>query len=278
MSNIRGEYWVIDGYVDFADGDVGDQNHEMIAVNHIVGQHNDAIMSLADELEIEVDDRYSRYDEVNPETVSSVLSAIEEKLTMGDEDSEEEPDPSTLMSEKQAHAYMMQQIGCDADAYNILWGSGDSRLYAMQYLGWIAIRSNNVELYGYDSSRQKEVADAIWEILQEEGEQVVPNEVEVSIYDHKTGRSWYATLEELEEPVSLRTNQQPQTTYNKSLFHFMNPRDEEENKYSTPSKTKTNPWTQMARTTKIIGSGQDLWRGTSESIMNFSEWFNANCV
>ena len=31
---IRGEYWIIDGSATFADGDVGDMNHEGYAIDH----------------------------------------------------------------------------------------------------------------------------------------------------------------------------------------------------------------------------------------------------
>ena len=35
MTEIKGEYWIYDGNVDFADGDVGDYNHESIAMSHV---------------------------------------------------------------------------------------------------------------------------------------------------------------------------------------------------------------------------------------------------
>ena len=56
MSEIRGEYWIEDGYVNFADGDIGDANHEMIAVSAICHQYKSSIENLADELDIEYDE------------------------------------------------------------------------------------------------------------------------------------------------------------------------------------------------------------------------------
>ena len=50
MSAIRGEYWIQDGRVDFADGDTGDKNHEMIAVNHVCSEHIEKIYDCAEEL------------------------------------------------------------------------------------------------------------------------------------------------------------------------------------------------------------------------------------
>lgn len=266
MADISGEYWVIDGQVDFADGDVGDRNHEMIAIDSIVSQYVDRVESLADELDIPTD--FHRYDEPDPEGIQQVLNQIHDALTT---------DSTPPMNDQQANAYMMQHIGCDKEAYKVLWGGGDAREYVIEHMGWIAVRSNNVEVFGYDAQRQKEIADAIRNILYEEqgleDDSYQAEEVELSIYDYHSNKSWYVTLADLESPeVQVRPQQLPSTTYNKSLYNFSNPRDEEENKYSRPTKSRQNPWTTAAQKAKMVGPGQQLWRGTSES-MNFADWF-----
>lgn len=248
-NEIRGEYWVEDGFVNFADGDVGDQNHERIAIDRVIGQFADEVNDLAEELEVEHEE-VSPYGEVDQEAFQSTLQAIREKL-------------EETMQEHQADAYIMQQLGCDEPAYAILMGYGEARVYVMEHLGWIAVRSNNIELFGYDGKRQKEIADSIQQILYEEyGEdETDPSQVELSVYDHKTGKSWYATLQDLEQPeVQSRPTQQLTTTYNKP---FTNPKDTEENKYSNPQPGKINPWNTAARK---AGLGSELWRGTSESV------------
>ena len=55
-NEIRGEYWIQDGYVDFADGDVGDRNHEGIAIDAVMGSYAEEVASLAEELEVEHED------------------------------------------------------------------------------------------------------------------------------------------------------------------------------------------------------------------------------
>jgi hypothetical protein len=275
MSDITGEYWVIDGSVDFADGDVGDKNHEMIAVDHVAGNYVDAVDNLADQYELP--SNANHYGEPDIEGIAETLRNIHERLTMGPDDGTE-PDPNTLMKDKQAWQYIQQQLGCDDDALAILLGGGDARTYAMEKSGWIAIRSNNVELYGYDASRQAEIAEAIEEILWEEGheQEVNPEEVELSIYDHKSGKSWYVTLADLKQPqITARPQQLAMTTYNKSMHHLMNPKDSEENKYSNPAKSQPNKWNAAAQKTRIIGPGQQLWRGTSEGFFaGFREWLH----
>lgn len=263
MYNIRGEYWVIDGHVDFADGDVGDRNHEMIAVSYIINDHLANIASLAEELNINADAISDDYGEdVDPEQVATVLGEIIEALSNQGKD------------HTSANAHIMQYLGANQEAYNILLGQGDARLYVMKYLGWLAIRSNNVELYGYDSSKQKIVAEAIKDVMYEEGgvEDGQDADTEVAIYDFKTGKSWYASIEELDHPnVIAKPNQPTANTYNRSFFHGTNPRDEEENKYSQATKSNLNNLNTAAQNQGVIGAGQQLWRGTSESLQ-FGKW------
>lgn len=246
-TEIRGEYWIIDGFVDFADGDVGDRTHEGIAIDHVVGSYADAVQSVAEELGLEVE--VERYGEIDSEAVQQALQQIEEIL-------EERGESST-------DNFLMQQLQCDIDALSILRGGGDARQYAIDKSGWIAIRANNVELSGYDANRQREIANAVSEILDQEygGNEIDPSQVDLSIYDHATGKSWYVTLADLEQPeVVARPQQMPTTTYNSGKFAGKI-KDTEENKYAQPSTSKINPWNVAARD---AGLGSELWRGTSE--------------
>lgn len=265
MYNIRGEYWVIDGHVDFADGDVGDRNHVMIATEHIINDHLADITSLAEELNINTDEINDDHGEsIDPSKLAVVLDEIFETL-IGERG----------MDSNAAHAYIMQTVRVDQDAYKVLRGLGDASFYVIKHLGWLAVRSNNVELYGYDASKQKVVYEAIRDVMYEEGgiEDGQEEDTEIAIYDFKTNKSWYSSLEELNQMhVSVKPNQQAATTYNKSFFHGTNPRDEEENKYSQATKSKLNTLNTAAQKVGIVGQGQQMWRGTSESLQ-FGKWF-----
>jgi uncharacterized protein (TIGR02996 family) len=279
---IRGEYWVIDGSVDFADGDVGDRNHEMIAMEHVFSEYMNSIESLMDEYNIEHDE--FEYDGVNIEAIESALSALEEYLTTGlrddGEDDGESPPEIQPISEQEADALMMREIGCNADAYYILRGGGDGRLYCMQYEGWIAVRNNNVELYGFDSQRRAEVAEAIAEIIYEDlgltDEQYDPNEVQIYIYDVKTKRGLSTSLLELAQPGQTQRigmNIQAHTKPPKDQYLTWNPKDTTENtpNWGTkPPMKKPDAWTQAARD-KGLGY-HPPWKGTSEGVLSFYEW------
>ena len=68
---IRGEYWIVDGSVEFADGDVGDYNHEAIATNHVFQQWASSVQKIAEEYEIETE--FETYGELNTEAVSEAI-------------------------------------------------------------------------------------------------------------------------------------------------------------------------------------------------------------
>jgi hypothetical protein len=40
LSEIRGEWWIIDGFAIFADAEIGDMNHSGVVIEHILGQHD----------------------------------------------------------------------------------------------------------------------------------------------------------------------------------------------------------------------------------------------
>ena len=254
-AKIRGEYWIQNGQVDFADGDIGDQNHEMIATNQVAYEFKDEIINIAETMNLDVS-KVERYGDLDIEELGRLLWEIIEKL-------QEE----RHMTEKQADAYLMHALSCNAEALQVLVGHGDSRLYAMKYLGWIAVRSNNAELYGYDNTKKRYLHNGLEEILYNEGIDAPEEEVEIALYDHKTNRSNYVTLADLgNSETVVKTNQNLMTIYNKPIWTGA--------KTEKEIKSKKSGWNTAAQKAGIIGPGQDLWRGTSEHF-SFSEWLKS---
>jgi hypothetical protein len=273
---IRGEYWIEDGHVQFADGDVGDYNHEGYAIMAVVGQYQDEVVDFAEKLGIE-DNKRRNYDEPNNLHTQELIVKIYEKLT------ERTKRP---MDDSQARSYIMRSIGCNKDAYDILCGSGDGRMYAMEYYGWIAVRSNNVEFYGWDQQKKKQISNGIRDIIYEEdysaSENLDPNEVELWLEDLKNNKTWSTTLAELEEPEikhSFKTSYpnfypvnakyNPNSKLGQLMARAKDKSDREENKYVKPAKSVIKPWNVAAQKS---GVGSELWRGTSESNLEFKNW------
>ena len=243
MEMIRGEYWIVDGSVDFADGDIGDFNHEALAVQSVFSQFSDEIISLAQDLDIECENFYD-YDELT-ESISNLLSEIQKKI------SDEE---------------IMQKIGANKDAYLILCGQGDARAYVMKNDGWIAVRSNNIELYGYDDKKRRSLLNGLENILDQEGiEEENDEELEFSLHDFKTNKAYYFSLNDIKNPTA-RPESPIMTKGDRRFFAPVN------SKYQ--NKSVQNPWNKEAQKAKIIPPGHELWRNTSEGIImkKFSEW------
>jgi len=240
MSKIRGEYWIQGGQVEFADGDVGDQNHEMIALNSIAADHVDRIMDYAQELGVDTED-LGIHDEPFTST-SELLEAIRYALLE--------------RGVYWAADMVIKKLGINMEVYNILGGGGDARLYVMKHDGWIAVRSNNIELFGYDANKKKQISNGIEEILDQEGIEEPQEEIEFSVYDHKTNRSFDATLADIKNTNSFaRPQQLPNTTYNKPLF--------------VPSD-RSGPM--GSQSPKTMGIQQRQAMQTSEGRMGFKKW------
>ena len=272
--NIRGEYWIENGSVMDADGDIGEYNHEARARDTFFQHYEDEIYYLADEYEIE--HRQRGYEGPDSEGLTDIIKSIHDKLT-GDDGESEENDPK-LMSPKQADAYLMQQLQCDGEAFNILLGGGDVKTYSITHMGCMRVVNNTVQLYGYNRQVQAILARALDNIIELEGdneygsEEEVDEETEIEIEDSKTRRTWSVTLADLKRPQFVpRPNQPLRNGYNKTFTQFL--KDPEENKYANPVKSAGNSWNKAAQK---AGIGSELWRGTSESQFGFKSWLESN--
>lgn len=243
MGKIRGEYWIQDGQVDFADGDVGDQNHEMIALNSIAADHLDSLMDYAEELNIDKEELGGMDDDPSQKAYHLIKSIHYTLLEKG-------------VDAVKTSELMIKRLGINMEVYKLLGGGGDSRLYVMKNKGWIAVRSNNIEMFGYDSNKKKQLSSGIEDILDQEGVEEPDDQIEFSVYDHKTNRSFDATLSDIKNTNSFaRPKQLPNTTYNKPLF--------------IPAE-KTGPM--GSQSPKIMGIQQRQAMQTSEGKIGFKKW------
>lgn len=251
---IRGEYWIQGGQVDFADGDTGDRNHEMVAVDHVCSQHLSDIYGFAEELNLErLPSLWSMEDEP-ASAVWSLMSLIQEKLS---------ENSNGRMGEKEIWSEVAKRCGIDDETMAVMMQgseSTDPRLYVMKKYGWIAVRSDNVELFGYDQRKAKELADGLEEILDQEGVEEPDEEIDFSLYDHKTGRTSTVTLADIKEGGGARPQTLPNTTYNRPIL-------------APPDRSKPmgsqSPRYMDLRTKNAMQ--------TSEGNMGFRDWLSENC-
>ena len=252
---ISGEYWINDiGNIEAADGNIGDMNHEMIAYQHIIQEYLPSLISFAEELGISTEG-IDEYEAVNDASVvSKLLNEIINQLKTNNQ-----PD---------IDKYVMRQISAKNEVYKILQERGDPTLYVMKYNGWVAIRSMNIELYGYNEQKRKILAHGIGEIMDEEGIEQLSEEF--NLYDLKTEKQTYLSLEDIEQQQIMMRPTNPISSVGHNKFNSLP--DEAEN-FKNKSKSIYNKWDQQAQKNKLIGAGQQLWRGTSENF-SFKEWLN----
>lgn len=218
MSKIRGEYWIQDGWVDFADGDVGDKGHIAIATDYYASKHIDKLVNLAENLGVDLSNRYGRFVR-NEEYPAGDAVNIRDKIIEAVENQEIEWDlPDSVEASDSVDEYLQQSLSINDDEYACIFGNGNAQALVMEQEGWIAVRSNNVEVYGFDNQKRGYLLQGIDKILEQEGIDDPDENIELSMEDKKTRRSWSTTLEELRNPVGFRPVTLPQTTYNKPLF------------------------------------------------------------
>lgn len=258
---LRGEYWIISGSVESADVDVNDIGHEGIARNYIFSELQGPVEEAAEHYGIDIED-LDKYGEIDTEKMEEVLYEIFDFIQK-----------SERLTQAMAMDKFCQTYGCEKGLLDSIFG-GDPVFYCMKNKHWIAVRENNVELYGWNEQARKSLSDGLYDIITQDFEDE-DEEMEIYLYDHKTKKHMEFTLKELEQPISLKSNIPNNTKYKKSFFHQYSPRDTEENKYSNQVPSNPNKFNVAAQKNNMIGPGQNAWRGTSESKNNnFKEWLN----
>jgi len=194
---IQGEYWIDGGSIQYADGDIGDYNHEAIATNAVVFSYSDEILDYAQELGIDTR-KYKFMEEFFPaeELLDKITNALYEN--------------EVVDSYEAAEAEILKTLGTDKETLEILIGGGDARLYVMQRNGWIAVRGENVELHGLDQEKVRSLVSGIHDILETEGIRDEVADLDFSIYDHKTKRTINVSLKDLEEGNLFKPKLPPQ--------------------------------------------------------------------
>lgn len=175
---IRGEYWIIDGDVSFADGDVGDMNHEAYAVDH-------ARRAVVDHFGGNSDGEFIE-DELLAQAVMDGLA--EDGIPF---------DPNDWYpAAKQALIDEPVMI----ETLNVALGHGDARQHAMQHWGWKWCRGNNVATWTFTASDRQSIVRGLNEIVSQEanGDEEAWDQLDVTIGVGATGKRYTMTLAELE--------------------------------------------------------------------------------
>jgi hypothetical protein len=184
----RGEYWITDYGLRYADGDVGDFNHEAIVQEHAQGIFLSEIGADAWDLESKTFEECiltwaaEEYDDWS----ACVKKAEEAGQGWDDVLWEKLKDDGLDLAQ-------VQQI------YRVAEGGGDLREYAMNTWGWIWVRETFMGAARWDAETRKRVVHGINEILEEEPSSDEEEEVIWTIRCIDTGMEREMTLQEIRE-------------------------------------------------------------------------------
>lgn len=134
-TSITGEYWIENGSSTYADGDIGDMNHEGYVIDYIQRQ-------------------YASDEFCNAEYVDwdRFLKNLSNKTGIEDQNK------------------LMENIGMTQEEIDTVNDIQDPRIYGMKILGWKRIKGNNIETWFLTENDFKSIKYGLLDILESEGE------------------------------------------------------------------------------------------------------------
>lgn len=147
--SIRGEYWIVDGSVMFADGDVGDMNHEGYAIDH-------ARRRIIEEFGGDSDDEFIDDSDIQ----TAVVNFFAEEGTP--------IDPADWTGAAEQHLKTLPDAVKEVAVFHCALGMGDAREVAKRYWGWKWVRHNNVATWTFDNNDRRSIISGLEEIGDQE--------------------------------------------------------------------------------------------------------------
>ena len=207
---LQGEYWFdASGDTMYADGDIGDMNHEAYVLQRLQSD-------LLSHFDIHPDEYYGEFDHYENEIKEHILDDSESGVTEEDLYDDWYTAMITYLNNKGVeNAEEVVQLGT--------YGPKDARLYAIQNWGWSRVHGNSIEVNRLTPDQLKLVARGINNALEQEGNhheedaelRMSQAEYNISTY---TGKRFKITLEDMEkgnvqglERADIGTNTSPAT-------------------------------------------------------------------
>lgn len=187
MNKIQGEYWITGSDVLFADGDVGDTNHEGIVIDH--ARRELLCLAGADTLDTEFC------------TEKDFLAAMQELAEDLKEDAPHGFNDAVDLACRIAEDSIPNGLGDCAKEL------GDTRIFAIKTWNWIWVKKNNIAANSPTQDTLKQIKQGINNILEQEGEYEIPEDA-VELYNlsfQATGKIYETTLADLS---NLKTGQE----------------------------------------------------------------------
>ena len=175
LAEIGGEWWIVDGSVEFADGDIGDFNHAAIVINHIQSKYMD--------MESDWDSFRHR---LSRERYEELLSSSKNKGKITEQWQKYEAvgacDPFFYMPK-------LKELGMSDEEISICEGGGDPVSYGVENLGWKRVHGNNIQTYYLTPNDLKNIANGIFDAAGATDEEELADEL-FTIQVDSTGKTY----------------------------------------------------------------------------------------
>jgi hypothetical protein len=163
---ISGEYWFDDsGHSMYADGDIGDMNHEAYVIQACISE-------LAGNFNVYADEPYLESD--SP-IENEILEVIIDELDIEDEEEKEQRieqiknDPASAMIDYLVHNSSMEEQAA-SDLVLTAYGSHkDAREYAIKNWNWSRVQGDSIETLKLTKDALQTIARGINNVISEEG-------------------------------------------------------------------------------------------------------------
>jgi hypothetical protein len=151
MSCRNAEWWLIDGQAVFADGDIGDINHEGYVIQALMSE-------LVEDVNTETGSR------IDPEYADTPTLDFEIRKYL-------DIDPTDMDEDKKVENFIINELGFSREKLDVIQGKVDARDYGMKVLGWKRVHGTSIQTWTLEDKDLKEIADAMYDACQEEAEE-----------------------------------------------------------------------------------------------------------
>jgi hypothetical protein len=164
MPKVANEYWIHDGQASYADGDVGDVNHEGMVIDSILAEHDLEGADLMTHQGCVAFVRDWVWDHAQ-EAVQLLESkgVIPPGTQVQQDDVEQYADKLTAED-------VLAAIGLSANQIGVLFNRTDGRDYALEVWGWKRMIGNSVQTWELDAKDLGDIGDGIYDAMGDQGE------------------------------------------------------------------------------------------------------------
>lgn len=191
IANLDGEWWIIDGYSQYADGDIGDAGHDVIVYQNILSSIE--YVEISEELQDKIDQGLivSEYDKDN---IDEEYPGLFYSYGGNYESYSSEEAKWDRVISNSFHAE--EKVAIEESYPGYIEYRGMPKDYAVEHMGWIRVIGSNFELQKVDNNKLSEIVRHIYD------ESLTDEDVEICINERSTGGYVCMQYGELAERVN----------------------------------------------------------------------------